>query len=141
MKLLEIHFKNKNSVFKETPRQSVTFIPKGIKQHQMSEDGAASIYVVDKYTENGMEADVLYNVSYFVIENVWSSWFDKEVYEKLLKELRLGKIVMIDYERRRFSIEKIVVNDSNKHIHNSIIEDIKNYALELEENNKNVNGF
>lgn len=143
MKLLEIHFKNKNSVFKEPSRKhSVSFIPKGIKQHQISEDGTASIYVLDKYTENGMEADVLYTVNYFVVQNVWESWFNKETHEKLLKELRCGKVVMVDYDRRRYSIEKIVPSDSDQHIHNSMINDIKNHVMELEENNgENTHGF
>ena len=136
MKLLEIHFKNKNSVFKEpVKKNNVAFIPKGIKQHQMSEDGSTNVYVLDKYTENGMEVDVLYSVSYFVIQNVLESWFDKETHEKLLKELRCGKIIMIDYDKKRFSIEKIVVSDSNKHVYDSMIQDIKNYTSELEENN------
>ena len=136
-RLLDVYVKSKNSTLSLVRKQissKNTFTPVGIKQHQINTLGDAGVYTIDKIID-GTEINILYVVSYFVLENVWTSWFPKESCNKILESIQLGRIVMIDYDKRKFSIEKPEIVDSNYSINMAMVEDIKSYVSELEDNN------
>ena len=139
-RLLDVYIKSKNSTLSAVRKQvssRTTFNPIGIKQHQINTLGDAGIYTIDKIID-GTEINILYVVSYFVLENVWTSWFPKESARKILESIQLGRIVIIDYDKRRFSIERPEIADSNSSINAAMVEDIKSYISELEDSNNNI---
>jgi hypothetical protein len=136
-RLLDVYIKSKNATLSAVRKQISsrnTFNPIGIKQHQINTLGDAGIYTVDKIID-GTEINILYVVTYFVLENVWTAWFPKESANKIIESIQLGRIVIIDYDKRRFSIERPEIADSDSSINMAMVEDIKSHILELEENN------
>lgn len=132
MRILEIYNSNLTTGEKVELKFENVFNPVGVKVHQM-EVGSRAVYVLDQYID-GVKSNTMYSIDIKVIENIWSSTFHKG-FRKMFDMLCKNKVVIVDYDNRKASVENSYISSSNDYnIH--IVNDFKEYINMLENENE-----